>query len=137
LQVVQLNSLRPTNDAFCANLRTRLKASLPLMKALKPFSHTFFSEWYLSPDRDLDGEAAAAKKQQDEKVGELISFDDEKGKGKEEEARGLYDGGRYGKWVPRRTVRLCFSLGDVGRELTSALPIRSGLIFKFPGDPRK
>lgn len=58
-----------------------------MMKALKPFSHTFFSEWYLSPDRELDGEAAAAKKQQDEKVGELISFGDEKGKGKEAEDR--------------------------------------------------
>lgn len=34
-QVVQLNSLRPTNDAFCALLRTRLKASLPMMKSLK------------------------------------------------------------------------------------------------------
>lgn len=59
-----------------------------MMKALKPFSHTFFSEWYLSPDRELDGEAAAAKKREESKVGELISFGDEdKGKGKEEEAR--------------------------------------------------
>ncbi|ORY75652.1 rab-GTPase-TBC domain-domain-containing protein [Leucosporidium creatinivorum] len=113
--VVQLNSLRPTNDAFCANLRTRLKASLPMMKALKPFSHTFFSEWYLSPDRELDGEAAAAKKQQDEKVGELISFDDEKGKGKEEEQREFT------------------TEGDTGHGYHGGL----GLIFKFPGDPRK
>ena len=54
-----------------------------MMKALKPFSHTFFSEWYLSPDRELDEEAAASRKK-DEKVAELISFDDDKGKGKEE-----------------------------------------------------
>lgn len=54
-----------------------------MMKSLKPFSHTFFSEWYLSPDRELEDEAGSGKK--DEKVGELISFEDEKGKGKEEQ----------------------------------------------------
>lgn len=79
MQIVQLNSLRPTNDQFCANLRVRLKASLPLMKALKPFAATFFSEYFLSTERD---DETNGKGGEDDKVGELISFDD-KGKGKE------------------------------------------------------
>lgn len=49
------------------------------MKALKPFAATFFSEYFLTSDRDDDEKAAAPE---DAKVGELISFDD-KGKGKE------------------------------------------------------
>lgn len=72
-----MNSLRPTNDAFCAALRTRLKAALPLMKSLKPFSKTFFSEWYLSPARD---EVAPA----DPVVGELVEVEKEKGHSEQE-----------------------------------------------------
>lgn len=45
--VLQLNSLKPTNDNFCAILRTRLKACLPKMKSLQPFAETFFSEYFL------------------------------------------------------------------------------------------
>lgn len=53
------------------------------MKALKPFAQTFFSEWFLSPERDRerDGETTPAPTPG---VGELISFGDEtKGKGRE------------------------------------------------------
>lgn len=53
-----------------------------MMKSLKPFSETFFSEWYLSPDYDQEDRK---RKEQDAKVGELISFED-KGKGKELDA---------------------------------------------------
>ena len=44
IQILQLNSMRQSCDNFCALLRTRLKASLPLMKSLKPFAKTFYSE---------------------------------------------------------------------------------------------
>lgn len=72
-QVLQLNSLRPTNDAFCAVLRTRLKASLPLMKSLKPFAKTFFSEHFLTPEQD---EAAITAKEAVEikNVGTLVDL---------------------------------------------------------------
>ncbi|GAA5899035.1 uncharacterized protein JCM6883_003516 [Sporobolomyces salmoneus] len=110
--VVQLNSLRPTNDQFCANLRVRLKASLPMMKSLKPFSHTFFSEWYLSPDYDQEDRK---KKEDDAKVGELISFED-KGKAKELDADE--------PWTTQWGTESGFHTG-------------LGLIFKYPGDPRK
>lgn len=115
-QVLQLNSLRPTNDAFCAILRTRLKASLPLMKALKPFSRTFFSEWFLSPERDEDVATLQKRKLEEAAVGELISFGDEK-KGD--------------------------SHVEVGEEWTTASGMGEGyhgglgMIFKYPGDARK
>ncbi|KAJ8296851.1 putative GTPase-activating protein [Rhodotorula toruloides] len=108
--IVQLNSLRPTNDAFCANLRVRLKASLPLMKALKPFANTFFSEWFLSPDRE---DEERRKKDEESKVAELISFD-EKGKGKEDDE----------PWTTESGIDGRFHAG-------------LGMIFKYPGDPRK
>ncbi|GAA6011687.1 hypothetical protein JCM8202_004117 [Rhodotorula sphaerocarpa] len=107
--IVQLNSLRPTNDQFCSNLRVRLKASLPLMKALKPFSGTFFSEYFLS---DAHTELEKAGAQETGKVDELISFDD-KGKGKEADEPWTTESGTKG-----------FHTG-------------LGIIFKFPGDPRK
>ncbi|BGP28952.1 hypothetical protein JCM10296v2_000688 [Rhodotorula toruloides] len=108
--IVQLNSLRPTNDAFCANLRVRLKASLPLMKTLKPFANTFFSEWFLSPDRE---DEERRKKDEENKVAELISFD-EKGKGKEDDE----------PWTTESGIDGRFHAG-------------LGMIFKYPGDPRK
>ncbi|GAA5899938.1 hypothetical protein JCM6882_007007 [Rhodosporidiobolus microsporus] len=110
--VIQLNSLRPTNDQFCANLRVRLKAALPLMKSLKPFANTFFSEWFLSPEREQE---EMKKKEDDAKVAELISFDD-KGKGRE------VDDNR--PWTTEWGVDAGFHAG-------------LGMIFKFPGDPRK
>ncbi|GAA5922571.1 uncharacterized protein JCM15063_003347 [Sporobolomyces koalae] len=110
--VVQLNSLRPTNDQFCANLRIRLKASLPMMKSLKPFSHTFFSEWYLSPDYERDD---SREKDSGPKVGELISFE-EKGKGRDLDADE--------PWTTRSGTEGGFHTG-------------LGILFKYPGDPRK
>ncbi|GAA5832894.1 hypothetical protein JCM11251_000520 [Rhodosporidiobolus azoricus] len=110
--VVQLNSLRPTNDQFCANLRVRLKAALPLMKSLKPFANTFFSEWFLSPEREQE---EMYKKADDAKVGELISFDD-KGKGREVDDDE--------PWNTEWGIDAGFHAG-------------LGMIFKFPGDPRK
>ncbi|KPV78640.1 uncharacterized protein RHOBADRAFT_33366 [Rhodotorula graminis WP1] len=92
--ILQLNSLRPTNDQFCAQLRVRLKASLPLMKALKPFAQTFFSEWFLSPDRNLDRER---------------------------------DRDRDGDATTPATTPGVAPVGE----------LISGMIFKFPGDPRK
>ncbi|GAA5980178.1 hypothetical protein JCM10908_001563 [Rhodotorula pacifica] len=110
--IVQLNSLRPTNDQFCANLRVRLKASLPLMKALKPFAATFFSEDFLTNERDDEKNGKAAE---DDKVGELISFDDKgKGKGKETDE----------PWTTEWGTQAGFHTG-------------LGMIYKFPGDPRK
>ncbi|GAA6035200.1 hypothetical protein JCM8097_006416 [Rhodosporidiobolus ruineniae] len=111
--VVQLNSLRPTNDQFCNNLRIRLKAALPMMKSLKPFANTFFSEWFLSPEREQE---EMRKKQQDVNVGELIALDDNKGKGKEVDEERPYTT----EWGT-----------DAGYH------IGLGMIFKFPGDPRK
>ncbi|GAA6001680.1 hypothetical protein JCM10207_002263 [Rhodosporidiobolus poonsookiae] len=109
--ILQLNSLRPTNDQFCANLRIRLKAALPMMKSLKPFANTFFSEWFLSPEREQE---EMSKKAQDSKVGELISFDD-KGKGKADEDE---------PWNTEWGTDSGFHAG-------------LGMVFKFPGDPRK
>ncbi|GAA6000472.1 uncharacterized protein JCM10292_001531 [Rhodotorula paludigena] len=120
--ILQLNSLRPTNDAFCANLRIRLKASLPLMKALKPFANTFFSEHFLAPERDGaaagDDEGRTKKKKDDEAVGELISFGDEKDKGKGREVDAEEP------WTTEWGTESGFHIG-------------LGMTFKFPGDPRK
>lgn len=74
---MQLNSLRPTNDAFCASLRTRLKASLPMMKSLKPFSHTFFSEYFLEQIDGMDGRKSEPVTPAEE-VNDLIQLGDEK-----------------------------------------------------------
>lgn len=115
-QVLQLNSLRPTNDAFCAVLRTRLKANLPLMKSLKPFSRTFFSEWFLSPERELEVGMEKKQKEEEIKVEELISFEEDKGKGKElEEELG---------W----TTKMGTGAGYHGGL---------GQVFRYPGDARK
>ncbi|GAA5851479.1 hypothetical protein JCM3766R1_002241, partial [Sporobolomyces carnicolor] len=111
--VVQLNSLRPTNDQFCANLRVRLKASLPMMKSLKPFSHTFFSEWFLSPDYDRRDDV---NKKDRPAVGELISFDNDKGKAKELDVDE--------PWTTQWGTESGFHTG-------------LGMIFRYPGDPRK
>ncbi|KAM0755549.1 TBC-domain-containing protein [Meredithblackwellia eburnea MCA 4105] len=120
--VLQLNSLRTTNDAFCAALRTQLKAAVPMMKSLKPFSRTFFSEWFLSPDREFDAEVALRKKEEKAKVGELISFD-EKEPEKSEKPRELAEG-EDTEW----TTRAGTSIGYHGGL---------GTIFKYPGDARK
>lgn len=54
------------------------------MKPLKPFIKSFFSEWFLSPDRDNDAETGAKKLEEEGvQVGDLISFADEKEKKKE------------------------------------------------------
>ncbi|KAI5481518.1 GTPase activating protein [Pseudohyphozyma bogoriensis] len=111
--VLQLNSLRTTNDQFCAILKTQLKAALPLMKQLKPFARTFFSEFFLNPDRD---ELDAKKKEAESAVGELISFGDDGAKDK------LDDAGE--EWSTK---------GGLGEQYHGGL----GLIFKYPGDPRK
>ena len=50
-----------------------------MMKSLKPFSHTFFSEWFLSPDYDRGDDV---KKKDRPACGDQSSFDD-KGKAKE------------------------------------------------------
>ncbi|KAL8283146.1 hypothetical protein RQP46_005924 [Phenoliferia psychrophenolica] len=123
--VVQLNSLRTTNDAFCAVLRTQLKAALPMMKKLKPFSKTFFSEWFLAPDRDADlvvpadlnkpGQASSTTE------GELISFGDEKPL--EEKPKELLEGENV-EWTTRS-------------ETSNGYHGGLGTIFKYPGDPRK
>lgn len=49
-QIVQLTSLRPTADAFCALLREALKAELQRgqMKAVKGFVKTCYSETLIS-----------------------------------------------------------------------------------------
>ncbi|GAA5978525.1 hypothetical protein JCM11641_007973 [Rhodosporidiobolus odoratus] len=110
--VLQLNSLRPTNDQFCANLRVRLKAALPLMKTLKPFAKTFFSEWYLRPEREQE---ELRRKSQEAKVGDLISLNDQ-GKGKEVE--------EDQPWTTESGMDAGFHAG-------------LGMAFRFPGDPRK
>ncbi|KAK4058097.1 hypothetical protein OIO90_000836 [Microbotryomycetes sp. JL221] len=109
--VLQLNSLRPTNDAFCANLRTRLKANLPLMKALKPFANTFFSEFYIN-----DGEEKALEsktKMEEAKVGELISFGDGE--------------------KPKDEIKDFTTGSGTEQGYHGGL----GLIFRYPGDPKK
>ena len=58
------------------------------MKKLKPFSKTFFSEWFVSPDRDADLSVDKKKAELESKVGELISFDDKP----VEKARELLEG---------------------------------------------
>lgn len=88
-----------------------------MMKALKPFSKTFFSEWFLAPERDDDlpaGERSNSKVE----VGEWISLDDkvnEKGKGREEEGN---------EWTTGSGIDHGFHGG-------------LGMMFKYPGDPKK
>ncbi|KZP01665.1 TBC-domain-containing protein [Calocera viscosa TUFC12733] len=55
---VQLTSLRPTADAFCAQLRDALKAQLPQMKRLRPFVRVSYSEHLIKEDGEeyMDGE---------------------------------------------------------------------------------
>lgn len=83
-----------------------------MMKSLKPFSHTFFSEWYLSPNFDQEDRK---KKSEDAKVGELISFED-KGKGRQldEDEPWTTQSGTEGGFHTGLCVRL------VIRELLSA-----------------
>lgn len=64
------------------------------MKALKPFANTFFSEWFLSPDRE---DEERRKKDEESKVAELISFD-EKGKGKEDDEPWTTESGIDGRF---------------------------------------
>lgn len=54
-QVVQLTSLRSTNDMFCDRLRQGLKSQLQLgqMKLTKQFAHTLYSEALLSSEVPL------------------------------------------------------------------------------------
>ena len=47
-----------------------------MMKTLKPFAKTFFSEWFLSPDRDADLQVENRASVSMSKVGELISWDE-------------------------------------------------------------
>ncbi|EJU03585.1 TBC-domain-containing protein [Dacryopinax primogenitus] len=47
---VQLTSLRPTADSFCAQLRDALKAQLPQMKKLRPFIRVCYSEHLIKQD---------------------------------------------------------------------------------------
>lgn len=85
------------------------------MKGLKPFSKTFFSEWFLAPERDEDFVANEGNSEKDQvPVGDLIAVD-EKGKGKEEEGS---------EWTTGSGVEDGFHGG-------------LGLMFKYPGDPRK
>lgn len=90
-----------------------------MMKGLKPFSKTFFSEWFLAPERDGElpiGERSNSLSLGDDKVevGELIVLD-EKGKGKEEEGV---------EWT-------------TGSGMDSGYHGGLGLMFKYPGDPKK
>ncbi|KAK4054839.1 hypothetical protein OIV83_000763 [Microbotryomycetes sp. JL201] len=110
--VLQLNSLRPTNDAFCANLRTRLKANLPMMKALKPFANTFFSEFFLGDD--IDKLPDSGKQAAGDKVGELIS---------------LGDATEHGALSSKEFT--------TGSGTDQGYHGGLGLVFKYPGDPKK
>lgn len=62
-QVVQLTSLRPNADLFCALLRDSLKVELQRgqMKLVKPFTKTSFSEILVAQASDDEKEAAAAR----------------------------------------------------------------------------
>lgn len=108
IQIVQLTSLRPTADTFCAHLRDALKSELQKghMKAVKPFVKTCFSEWLLSEGGELNENGEAVKVKSDK--------DDGEGKGEAEK-----DGveGDEKEDVPY--------LGGLG------------LTFKFPGDAKK
>lgn len=100
------------------------------MKALKPFSGTFFSEYFLS---DAHTELEKAGAQETGKVDELISFDD-KGKGKEADEPWTTESGTKGFHTglcgcPTPSIR-CTPMADRART-------GRGIIFKFPGDPRK
>ena len=59
-QILQLNALRPTCDQFAAQLRTQLRAALPLMKSLKPLSRTFYSEVLVNEEGEKKTEAQPA-----------------------------------------------------------------------------
>lgn len=64
--VVQLTSLRPTADQFCALLRDALKVQLQLgkMKAIKGFVKTCYSE-VLIPLDNIDGTSATDGERED------------------------------------------------------------------------
>ena len=75
LKVVQLTSLRPAADQFCALLSTALRAELQAgkMKTVKPFSKTCYSENLV-----LDSSPVAGNERED---GSLIDGGEKNGEG--------------------------------------------------------
>ena len=156
-QTLQLNSLRPANDAFCELLRTRLKACLPLMKALKPFARTFFSEYLLSPEaleelnlydrpekpaRKGSGFMPASRtdtkgkaKQPQVDMGPLIDFGDDKGAATQPAQHPLgplVDVDDVKEPAPEPPKEYTTE-GGIGKGYHAGL----GMLFKYPGDPKK
>jgi len=108
-QVLQLHGLRPTCDSFASHLRTQLRAAVPLMKSIKPLLNTFYSEVLVS-----ESPAAA------------------NGKGKERERN---DEGLLEKptLIDAASTPDFTTNGGLGNGWHGGL----GLVYKFPGDPRK
>nr|ASF90223.1 hypothetical protein SPAR02025 [Bartheletia paradoxa] len=137
--VIQINNLRPTCDAFCAQLRTNLRTQLPLMKSLKPFVRTCYSEVVLAGvpgagalghgSKRSTGEETGGTEGGEEEDGSLVRKtreinllgDDETGEEKKEDEEAA--GG----------VGIGTEANEHGVEYHGGL----GLTFKFPGDAKK
>jgi len=114
VEVVQLTSLRPQADQFCALLSVGLKAELQAgkMKSVKPFSKTCYSENLI-----LDSSPVADKERED---GSLIDGGDKVG---EEASPGVHGGlglkfkfpGDPKKYVPHPAPELELTLLETSR----------------------
>ncbi|CAD6923061.1 unnamed protein product [Tilletia controversa] len=108
--IVQLNALSTQCEAFCSLLRDSLRAQLGVMKTLKHFVESCYSEWLIKPD-DVKVKAIAAATAAVRETGGA-GFVDQDGPG--EPLTFTDDGKTVGKY-------------HAGL----------GVTFKFPGDPRK
>ena len=116
---------------FCSVLRVNLKASMPMIKAIKPFVSTFFSERVVADNAGPDGSEmtpAAEKNDSSFDVGstpqeeKLVDFDGAEGEADNRQQQ------RTDSLGNRFTTREGLDNGYHGGL---------GLVFKYPGDPRK
>lgn len=133
--ILGLNGLRGSCDQFCAHLRTNLKAAMPLIKSIKPFVSTFFSERVVVDNAGPDGSEMTPAVEKSETSASLAFTADDKlvdvdGSAPSQPGEADYDENS------RRTDTL-------GNRYTTRDGVDSGyhgglgLIFKYPGDPRK
>lgn len=147
---------------FCAQLRTNLKASMPLIKSIKPFVSTFFSERVVGDNAGPDGQpmtpaheknpftlgtsdgngssssSSANINEDDEKLVDVSSGPSKEG----DEGKGNLPSGRQSSsssTSPAGAQRR----DHTGAKFTTRDGLESGyhgglgLVFKYPGDPRK
>lgn len=136
--------LIPINNAsldvkFCNLLRIHLKASMPLIKTIKPFVATFYSERIIEDNAGPDGAAMtpAVEKENNPFTLEASREEDEKLIDDGDESQASSNGAKADSTTTKQRR------DHLGNPFTTREGIENGyqgglgLIFKFPGDPRK